>query len=328
MTASPRAGAHSALHRQRDGVYSSMPALTKTPVPRMSATTQSPPISGRRKIRSTPSTCTIRRPSTSTSTSPRAAKRSTGSRPLAAGQRPSKAPPWRRSRPGLRSLRSRSRSQRIPPARNSFLSLAPLGSSVLGQFSTVGGIGYGDFSPSASGWYVNRNWFPAAPASPRSSASIGHGLGLAHPHDNGGGSEIMEGVLHEFGSFGTYLMDQGVFTVMSYNDGWSLKPDGGVVTATAGNEGTPGPLDIALVQINTAQTPPPMRAIQLTPSPPLRAPIRRFGTQAALTPFRSRGRLRPPSICAQRRFKTKLAAAALYRASAASKAASRSPMAW
>jgi len=77
---------------------------------------------------------------------------------------------------------------------------------------------------------------------------FGHGLGLAHPHDNGGGSEIMQGVLDEFDSYGTYLMNQGVFTVMSYNDGWSLEPGGPAVTATSGNEATPGPLDIALVQ--------------------------------------------------------------------------------
>jgi serralysin len=49
---------------------------------------------------------------------------------------------------------------------------------------------------------------------------IGHALGLAHPHDNGGGSTIYPGVTSAFGSYGTAGLNQGIFTTMGYNDGW------------------------------------------------------------------------------------------------------------
>lgn len=47
---------------------------------------------------------------------------------------------------------------------------------------------------------------------------IGHGLGLAHPHDTGGGSLVMEGVSNS-GDTGDYDLNQGVYTTMSYNSG-------------------------------------------------------------------------------------------------------------
>ena len=53
---------------------------------------------------------------------------------------------------------------------------------------------------------------------------IGHGMGLAHPHDNGGGSDIMPGVFNAFDSYGAFDLNQGIFTVMSYNPGWPLDP--------------------------------------------------------------------------------------------------------
>ena len=49
---------------------------------------------------------------------------------------------------------------------------------------------------------------------------LGHDLGLAHPHDDGGSSTIFPGVSSAFDSYGTYYMNQGIFTTMSYNDGW------------------------------------------------------------------------------------------------------------
>ena len=55
---------------------------------------------------------------------------------------------------------------------------------------------------------------------------FGHGLGMAHPHDNGGSSEVMQRVTSEFGSYGLYGLNQGVYTTMSYNDGWQLSPSG------------------------------------------------------------------------------------------------------
>ena len=76
-----------------------------------------------------------------------------------------------------------------------------------------------------------------------------HGLGMAHPHDDGGMSDIMEGVSTEFDDYGDYDLNQGVFTVMTYNSGY--------LTGTAGSapaygdygfEGGAMALDIAYLQ--------------------------------------------------------------------------------
>ena len=40
---------------------------------------------------------------------------------------------------------------------------------------------------------------------------LGHGLGLAHPHDDGGASEVMQGVVTPFDSYGQFDLNQGVF---------------------------------------------------------------------------------------------------------------------
>src|SRR5574343_1442389 len=58
---------------------------------------------------------------------------------------------------------------------------------------------------------------------------LGHALGLSHPHDVGGGSTLMPGVIEISDSnytFGDHGLNQGIWTVMSYNDGWASKyPD-------------------------------------------------------------------------------------------------------
>jgi serralysin len=61
---------------------------------------------------------------------------------------------------------------------------------------------------------------------------FGHGMGLAHPHDTGGGSSVLPGVFGAFGtglagSYGAFDLNQGVYTVMSYNPGWDLNPANG-----------------------------------------------------------------------------------------------------
>ncbi|MCA1600255.1 MAG: M10 family metallopeptidase C-terminal domain-containing protein, partial [Acidobacteria bacterium] len=81
---------------------------------------------------------------------------------------------------------------------------------------------------------------------------MGHGHGLAHPHDTGGGSEIMLGVTASTGSYGVYDLNQGVYTVMSYNDAWDQHPDGPSPGGRANNgQGWSGSLsafDIAQLQ--------------------------------------------------------------------------------
>ena len=81
---------------------------------------------------------------------------------------------------------------------------------------------------------------------------LGHAHGLAHPHDNGGGSDIMPGVTASTGSYGVYNLNQGIYTVMSYNDAWPLDPDGPspftISGISNGWSGTFGAFDIALLQ--------------------------------------------------------------------------------
>lgn len=81
---------------------------------------------------------------------------------------------------------------------------------------------------------------------------FGHAHGIAHPHDTGGGSEVMLGVTASQGSYGVYDLNQGVYTVMSYNDGWDLHPDGPSAFNLPGIDngwsGTLGAFDIAVLQ--------------------------------------------------------------------------------
>lgn len=80
---------------------------------------------------------------------------------------------------------------------------------------------------------------------------FGHAHGVAHPHDDGGGSEILLGV-SDSSSLGIYDLNQGVYTVMSYNDGWQTHPDGALEfsrkTWGSGWSGTLGAFDIAVLQ--------------------------------------------------------------------------------
>ena len=83
---------------------------------------------------------------------------------------------------------------------------------------------------------------------------FGHGHGLAHPHDNGGHSGIMHGVEPEGAGVADYTtgdfdLNQGVFTMMSYEDGWQSSPYGNA--PTSGGYGYLGSLmafDIAAIQ--------------------------------------------------------------------------------
>jgi Ca2+-binding RTX toxin-like protein len=81
---------------------------------------------------------------------------------------------------------------------------------------------------------------------------FGHAHGIAHPHDTGGGSQVMLGVTGSTGSLGAYDLNQGVYTVMSYNDAWQRHPDGPSAFTLAGIDngwsGTLSALDIAVLQ--------------------------------------------------------------------------------
>jgi Ca2+-binding RTX toxin-like protein len=89
---------------------------------------------------------------------------------------------------------------------------------------------------------------------------FGHGMGMAHPHDNGGRSSIMRGggggTAGIGGGLGDFDLSQQIFTIMSYNDGWQTSgygtPRSGGITGTEvdhfGWIGTLSPLDIAVIQ--------------------------------------------------------------------------------
>ena len=89
---------------------------------------------------------------------------------------------------------------------------------------------------------------------------LGHGLGMAHPHDNGGHSSIMRGAgggtAGIGGGLGDFDLSQQVHTIMSYNDGWQTSPYGqprsggltGLEVDHFGWVATLSPLDIAVIQ--------------------------------------------------------------------------------
>jgi Ca2+-binding RTX toxin-like protein len=83
---------------------------------------------------------------------------------------------------------------------------------------------------------------------------FGHGHGLAHPHDNGGHSGVMNGVEPEGAGVadyttGDYDLNQSVFTMMSYEDGWQTSPYGNAPTNVGyGYLGGLMAFDIAAIQ--------------------------------------------------------------------------------
>jgi len=78
---------------------------------------------------------------------------------------------------------------------------------------------------------------------------LAHGLGLAHPHDDGGTSVIMNGVDENAQTdTGDFELNQAVFTIMSYVDGWAAGPNGESPSKSFGWAGSFSPLDIAVLQ--------------------------------------------------------------------------------
>ncbi|MEM8548558.1 MAG: M10 family metallopeptidase C-terminal domain-containing protein, partial [Pseudomonadota bacterium] len=77
---------------------------------------------------------------------------------------------------------------------------------------------------------------------------LGHGLGLAHPHDAGAGTDVMQGVSSS-SSRGSFGLNSSPFTAMSYNEGWAASPSGlANPVASTGHGATFGALDIAALQ--------------------------------------------------------------------------------
>lgn len=77
---------------------------------------------------------------------------------------------------------------------------------------------------------------------------LGHVLGLEHPHDRAPGSPKYPGVKGS-DSTGDFDLNQGIWTTMSYNDGWLTEDEDALFDVTDyGYQGTPMAFDIAAIQ--------------------------------------------------------------------------------
>jgi serralysin len=109
------------------------------------------------------------------------------------------------------------------------------------------------FNSDGDGWITPNGLMPGGYAYATLIHEIGHALGLAHPH--AGDPSLPEGTafpgVNSPISRGTNDLNQGVFTIMTYNDGWQTQyPD---YKALEGNFGfgwqaAPMALDIAAIQ--------------------------------------------------------------------------------
>jgi hypothetical protein len=119
-----------------------------------------------------------------------------------------------------------------------------------GQLTTSSGLGLPSasavFNPESPSWTPS-SLLPGGHGFSTLLHELGHYLGLAHPHDPGGTSEVMEGVTAPFDSYGTAGLNQGVYTIMSYNDGWPGGDGMPLTTYSYGAASTPMALDIALL---------------------------------------------------------------------------------
>lgn len=120
-----------------------------------------------------------------------------------------------------------------------------LGDGVLGRFGPPGEInsGIGYFNIQGKGWGelgLQQGGFGFITL----IHEIGHGLGLAHPHDNGGDSSLFPGVMTD-SDLGRNAQNQGIYTTMSYNDG-NVEDDN--TRNGFGYQGTPTAFDIAAIQ--------------------------------------------------------------------------------
>jgi serralysin len=102
---------------------------------------------------------------------------------------------------------------------------------ILGRMSPPGTTneGQAEFNRNGPGW-TEEELQPGGYSFITLIHELGHGHGLAHPHDNGGRSGVMQGVVAEGTAFdyttGAFDLNQMVFTMMSYEDGWQTSPYG------------------------------------------------------------------------------------------------------
>ncbi|MGE0743565.1 MAG: M10 family metallopeptidase C-terminal domain-containing protein, partial [Hyphomonadaceae bacterium] len=131
------------------------------------------------------------------------------------------------------------------------ISLTDLDPNTLGQAWPGSTLSYVEFAPDATGWNAT-GLQPGGRGFATIVHELGHALGLDHPHMDGQDEQVMQGVLDAFDSYGAFQLNQQVFTVMSYNDGWPLYNAFSQVEGV-GNAGTPMALDIGALQLRYGQ---------------------------------------------------------------------------
>lgn len=146
------------------------------------------------------------------------------------------------------------------------------GASLLGRMSPPNTSNEGQMEINAGDYrWTEEGVSPGGFYFPTLLHELGHGHGMAHPHDNGGRSSVMRGAGPSDdpvegaigGQYGAFDLSQQVYTIMSYNDGWNDtdgvggRPDGHGGPRSGGLQmqadhfgwmGSLAALDIALLQ--------------------------------------------------------------------------------
>ena len=123
---------------------------------------------------------------------------------------------------------------------------------ILANFGDFGGYHQYPFNPGPATGYYNfdgRPYFNAAGLTPGGVGfqllmhEVGHGMGLAHPHDTDMGTGVLPGVVNS-SDLGTLSYNQNLYSIMSYNNGPSLSSG----SNNYGHAATLMAFDIAAIQ--------------------------------------------------------------------------------
>lgn len=118
------------------------------------------------------------------------------------------------------------------------------GASLLGRMSPPGEQNEGQMEINGGDYrWTEEGVSPGGFFFPTLLHEFGHGHGMKHPHDTGGGGPVMRGAEPSEdpvegaigGQYGDFGLSQQMYTIMSYNDGWN--ETGGVGGRPAGHGG-------------------------------------------------------------------------------------------
>ena len=108
--------------------------------------------------------------------------------------------------------------------------------------------GTGAFDHTEPTWTGDDAFVPGAFTYSLFLHEFSHGLGLEHPHSDFMNTEGIPGVFNHF-DLGDFQLNQSIYTVMSYNEGYVTHPGGALHwSSNYGHAATPMALDIAILQ--------------------------------------------------------------------------------